>query len=642
MKRISLRAYLGRLILLSVLPLLLLSGTLSWMYYESMLEERQKEVSGTAKNMATALGSQVRMQVEGLQLLSESPMLAPVLRTDEFYRMALSFRDRFGAHVILADEQLNMLLNTRVPLGTPLPKVPRPRSPGMTAVERALAEGRPAVSNLVDGPVASAPLLTAVVPVRRDGALQHLLIGTMETRRFQAYLDSLNLPEDWAIEMLDGAGGVIAMRRPAGFEALSEEDSQTLRIVAGIPYTRWSLVMQPSRAAVRAPLYAAGLTLFGALLAIGLVSVLGAAVAGQRLERAVSSLDGREPGRGVEIEEVESVRALLQRSAAALRAGESRYRMMFRSHPHPMWVFDRETLRILAVNEAAVAHYGYTEQEFLELTIDRIRPPEDMAHLRASLASLEVNDPLVKSTFRHLKKDGTLIDVEATWHRLEFNGRPAALVMCIDVTERLRAEQKEHIYLQRMERSLDGTVAAISKMMALRDPYTAGHERRVAKLASAIAAEMGLDADTQRGVEIAGGVHDVGKMSVPADILSKAGRLSSVEYEIVKTHPEHSYTVLNDIDFPWSVAEIARQHHERLDGSGYPRGLKGEEIMLEARILAVADTVEAMISYRPYRAELGEQAALEEIERGAGTLYDSEVVAACLRLFRERRYRIPD
>ena len=170
-----------------------------------------------------------------------------------------------------------------------------------------------------------------------------------------------------------------------------------------------------------------------------------------------------------------------------------------------------------------------------------------------------------------------------------------------------------------LERGMTGTVNAISKMMNLRDPYTSGHEWRVGEIAAAIAAEMGLDEPTQRGLRVAGGVHDVGMVNVPAEILFKPGKLSELEYQVIQDHAEQGYDILHDIDFPWPVAEAARQHHERLDGSGYPQGLKKDQILLEARILAVADVVESMASHRPYRMALGIDQALEEIERGSGT-----------------------
>jgi HD-GYP domain-containing protein (c-di-GMP phosphodiesterase class II) len=204
-----------------------------------------------------------------------------------------------------------------------------------------------------------------------------------------------------------------------------------------------------------------------------------------------------------------------------------------------------------------------------------------------------------------------------------------------------QAEAALREYVVRLERAVSGTVDAVSKMMDLRDPYTSGHERRVGELSAAIAAEMGLDADMQHGLRVMGSIHDVGKITVPAEILSKPGKLSAIEYSLIQGHAQQGYEVLKDADFPWPVAEVARQHHERMDGTGYPQGLKGEAILLEARIMAVADVVEAMSSHRPYRAGLGIEAALAEIERGRGRAYDTAVVDAGLKLFREKGYAIP-
>jgi len=176
----------------------------------------------------------------------------------------------------------------------------------------------------------------------------------------------------------------------------------------------------------------------------------------------------------------------------------------------------------------------------------------------------------------------------------------------------------------------------------MRDPYTAGHERRVGEIAVALGAELGLDQQRIEGLRVAGHLHDVGKMIIPSEILSKPGRLTPIEFELIKGHPQSGYDVLKDVEFPWPVAEVALQHHERMDGSGYPQGLKGEAILLEARIMAVADVMEAMSSHRPYRPGLGIDKALAEIERGRGTAYDPAVADACLRLFRERGYRLPE
>lgn len=191
---------------------------------------------------------------------------------------------------------------------------------------------------------------------------------------------------------------------------------------------------------------------------------------------------------------------------------------------------------------------------------------------------------------------------------------------------RVATEAAEH----RRRESLQATVAAIASTVEIRDPYTAGHQRRVAELAVAIADEMGLPEERRQGLYLAAVIHDVGKISVPFEILNKPGKLSPWEFEIIKTHVTSGYDIVKGIDFPWPIAQIVLQHHERLDGSGYPNGIKGDDIQIEARILAVADTVDAIMSHRPYRPALGPEAALAEIRRGMGRIYDTAVVEACL------------
>lgn len=184
-------------------------------------------------------------------------------------------------------------------------------------------------------------------------------------------------------------------------------------------------------------------------------------------------------------------------------------------------------------------------------------------------------------------------------------------------------------------------VTAIGATIEVRDPYTAGHQRRVAHLATAIARELHLTEDQIIGLRLASVVHDIGKIKVPAEILSKPGRLDAIEFDLIKRHPVTGHEILKSINFPWPIAEAVLQHHERLDGSGYPSGLKDEEILHEAKIVAVADVVEAMVSHRPYRAGLGVDAAMEEIIRNRGVIYDALVVDVCVKLFREQGYTLP-
>jgi putative nucleotidyltransferase with HDIG domain len=201
-----------------------------------------------------------------------------------------------------------------------------------------------------------------------------------------------------------------------------------------------------------------------------------------------------------------------------------------------------------------------------------------------------------------------------------------------DITSRKLAEEE----LRQLSNSLEGMVTAASIITEMRDPATSGHQRRVSRLTDLLADTLKIARETRESVRMAGLIHDIGKVAVPIEILSKPSRLNGIEFEFVKIHPRSGYEILKDARLPYPVAEIVLQHHERLDGSGYPQGLKGKEILLEARILAVADIVEAMSSPRPYRTTPGTEAAMSELRKGQGKLYDPEVVSACLKLFRDK------
>jgi putative nucleotidyltransferase with HDIG domain len=201
------------------------------------------------------------------------------------------------------------------------------------------------------------------------------------------------------------------------------------------------------------------------------------------------------------------------------------------------------------------------------------------------------------------------------------------------VEERTHSLKKSE---DRLKKTLLESVSAVAAMVELRDPYTAGHQRRVANIADAIARELNLPEEQIEAINLAAVVHDVGKISVPIEILSKPGKLSDAEFTIIKQHPEMGYEILKEIDFPWPIAETVRQHHERIDGSGYPFGLKNKAILLEARILSIADVIEAMASHRPYRAGLGIEKALSEIEQNHDNRFDVDIVQATLKLFRQK------
>ena len=212
--------------------------------------------------------------------------------------------------------------------------------------------------------------------------------------------------------------------------------------------------------------------------------------------------------------------------------------------------------------------------------------------------------------------------------------------------ESLRANLEQTIltkaqYQESLRASLEQTIEVIAETVDQRDPYTAGHQRRVADLCVAIARKLGLSSERTQGLRLAASIHDLGKIGIPAEILVKPSRLTEIQYSLVKEHAQLGYEIVKNVQFPWPIAQMILQHHERLDGSGYPHGLKADEIFLESRILAVADVVEAMSSHRPYRPTRGIDAALDEVLSSSGTLYDPEAVQACVNLFRHEGYQLP-
>jgi PAS domain S-box-containing protein/putative nucleotidyltransferase with HDIG domain len=254
---------------------------------------------------------------------------------------------------------------------------------------------------------------------------------------------------------------------------------------------------------------------------------------------------------------------------------------------------------------------------------------------------LDGGETTAVAEFDLLHVDGSEIRVIAQAACSNYEDTRAIIGSILDISHRKRAERATEKYIAQLKGAIMSTVSVAMTIGEMRDPYTAGHERRVAAIALAIAVEMGLDTHVQEGLSIAGHLHDIGKVIIPSEILSRPGKLSSIEKELIKGHCRAGYDVLKAVDFPWPVADAVLQHHERLDGTGYPCGLKGDAISIEAKIIAVADVVEAMSSHRPYRPAIGLEAALAEIERGSGTAFAAGVVDACLRLFREKDFQLP-
>lgn len=240
-----------------------------------------------------------------------------------------------------------------------------------------------------------------------------------------------------------------------------------------------------------------------------------------------------------------------------------------------------------------------------------------------------------------IRKDGTLIPVSYVASPIVLDDKiKAVIITFLDISEKKAIEDKLKEEYKRTKRVLDDLVKTLSYTTEIRDPYTAGHQRRVTEIALAIAEEMGIDEDKKEAIEISGALHDIGKIAIPSEILSKPGRLNDYEFQLLKGHSRIGYDILKEIEFNYPIAKIVLQHHERLDGSGYPDGIKGDEILFEAKVLAVADVVEAIASHRPYRPALGIEAALDEIEKKADMLYDKNAVRACIRLFKEEDFKL--
>ena len=285
---------------------------------------------------------------------------------------------------------------------------------------------------------------------------------------------------------------------------------------------------------------------------------------------------------------------------------------------------------------------GYARGELSGSTLDPLVVEEDRPALRQQIRQVAAGDlPVAKLEFRMQRKDGTVAVIGAQITGTNIEDRPAIIGMMQDVTDRVAAQAEAKRHISEIEAAFIGTVELATSLTELRDPFAAGHSKHVGLLAKAIGSELGLTTGEQEGLRVAGYLHDIGMITLPAEILCKPGKLSAIEHEMIRQHPQAGYDVLQKVPFPWAVADVALQHHERMDGSGYPRGLQAEAIGLAARIVAVADVVSAMLEHRPYRPSVGMDGSLAEVERGAGHQYDLRVVQACLSLFRDQGFRLP-
>jgi putative nucleotidyltransferase with HDIG domain/PAS domain S-box-containing protein len=316
---------------------------------------------------------------------------------------------------------------------------------------------------------------------------------------------------------------------------------------------------------------------------------------------------------------------------SALRESERRFIAFAEHMPGRLWIRDHG-LRYLYVNPRLAADLGRTEDQLVGRTPEELWGPEMAAVGR---------DMCLRAL------DGEVVDVTERWPDEPGGDHYRSLVFALpsedgaaemlgglmyDITAEHKAKGELSRHAERLSRTLEGAVLAVSQIVEMRDPYTAGHERRVAQLAVEIAAAMGASEEELDGLRLAALIHDVGKVAVPSEILSRPGRLSEIEFTLIKEHAQAGYDILRAIEFEQPIAQIVLQHHERLDGSGYPSGMRGDEILLQSRAIAVADVYEAMTSHRPYRPALPREAAFAELSEGAGVRYDAQAVDACLRL----------
>jgi PAS domain S-box-containing protein len=265
--------------------------------------------------------------------------------------------------------------------------------------------------------------------------------------------------------------------------------------------------------------------------------------------------------------------------------------------------------------------------------------PEHLPLMTMDFQSIMSSRKITRQEYTFLAKDGRELEFRISGSPLLRDGKiRGAVVTAQDITSQKRSENELKKTLVNLRKSLDLTIKTISRTIDCKDPYTAGHQQRVSDLARYIATEMKLSSDAINGIRMAGILHDIGKISLPSEILSKPGRLHSAEFELIKIHPIIGFDILCTIDFPWPIAAMVLYHHERIDGSGYPYGMTGEYVILEAKIIGVADVVVALATHRPYRAAVGIDKALEEIEHNAGILYDGDVAGACLSLFRTKGF----
>ncbi len=315
-----------------------------------------------------------------------------------------------------------------------------------------------------------------------------------------------------------------------------------------------------------------------------------------------------------------------------LEESEAKFRNLFEDSKDAIYIWKKDS-GYLEFNQSMIDLFGYTADEMRKIKLRDFFP--DRENLRKYLRTIKASGYVKDLNLRMRKKDGSVIVCIASTSVLKdsqgrFNGFQGIIR---DITDL-------QLSIDRINGAMSGIIKAISNTVEKRDPYTAGHQKRVADISIAIGKAINLSEDRIKGLEMAALIHDLGKIHIPYEILNKPGRLSRIEFELIKSHPVVGYEILKSIDFPWPIADIVHQHHERINGAGYPEGLRCGDILLESRIVSVADVVESMASHRPYRPAVGIEAALDEIKLNRGVLYDPEIVDACILLFIDKGFTL--
>jgi len=371
---------------------------------------------------------------------------------------------------------------------------------------------------------------------------------------------------------------------------------------------------------------------------IGTYQAVGKKRDGTRITAEISGKQFTYEGRETRLTAVRDITSKLE-SEKALKDSESRLRSIFENSMIGLYQTTPQG-DILLANTALRTMLGF--DSFAQMVQKNMKDMGDKAGYARSefIRLIEKNGEVVGHESRWRKRDGNNLFVRESARAVrDKDGKTQYYEGTIeDITDKKAAEKKTEESVAKLRKAMSGIVQAMGMILESRYPYTAGHQRMVAELSSAIGNELGLVQEKIDALRMAAAVHDLGKISVPAEILAKPGRLTEIENNMIKSYDKIGHDILKTIDFPWPIAEIVYQHNERFDGSGYPRGIGGKQIMLEARILMVADVVEAMASHRPYRPALGIDRALEEIENGSGKLFDPKVVAACISVFKERGF----